>query len=136
MRGTATGAELSGDEPRLRTAIPARTPSERPQTVTSPLLTIMSAQGRLVRSTPTGPWTSRHHRWEPVERWWPDGMPTLTAEEAQRALAHRWLTRFGPATVDDLQWWTGWNKTATRRALDRLPVEEVDPLAVRAGSRS
>jgi hypothetical protein len=25
--------------------------------------------------------------------------------------------RFGPATVDDLQWWTGWNKTTLWHAL-------------------
>ena len=44
----------------------------------------------------------------------------------QRALARRWLERFGPGTVEDLQWWTGWNKTSVRRALSRLRVEEVD----------
>ena len=63
-RGTATGAQLSTDEPALRTLIPARAPSDRPQNVTSALLTLMSAEGRIVRSTPTGSWTSRHHRWE------------------------------------------------------------------------
>jgi hypothetical protein len=47
-------------------------------------------------------------------------------EESQRVLAHRWLARFGPATADDLQWWTGWNKTTVRRALSTLPIEEVD----------
>ena len=45
---------------------------------------------------------------------------------AQSSLARRWLRRFGPATVEDLQWWTGWNKTTTRAALARLDVEEVD----------
>ncbi len=125
-RGTATGAQLSTDEPALRTAIPARAPSDRPQNVTSALLTLMSAEGRIVRSTPTGSWTSRHHRWEPVENWWPAGLPELGTEESQRALAQRWLAQFGPATVDDLQWWTGWNKTTVRRALSSLPIEEVD----------
>ena len=125
-RGTATGAQLGDDVPDIRTVMPARTSSERPQAVTSPLLTIMSAQGRLVRGTPTGPWTGRHHQWEPVERWWPDGIPPIDAHEAEGALARRWLAHYGPATVDDLQWWTGWNKTTTRRALDRVAIEEVD----------
>jgi len=125
-RGTATGAQLSADEPALRTAIPPRTASERPMNVTSSLLTLMSAQGRIVRSTPTGAWTSRHHRWEPIGRWWPDGLPQLDEANAQRDLAHRWLERFGPATVDDLQWWTGWNKTTTRRAISDLPIDDVD----------
>lgn len=76
-RGSATGAQLSADEPALRTAIIPRAASDRALTVTSPLLTAMSAQGRIVRSTPTGAWTSRHHRWEPIGRWWPDGLPQL-----------------------------------------------------------
>lgn len=124
-RGTATGAQLSTDVPALKT-IAARAPSDRSHNVTSSLLTLMSAEGRLVRSIPTGSWTSRHHRWEPVEHWWPDGLPEHGEAEAQRTLTHRWLARFGPATVDDLQWWTGWNKTTVRRALSNLPIEEVD----------
>ncbi len=125
-RGTATGAQLSTDEPELRTSILVRAPSDRPQNVTSSLLTLMSAEGRLVRSTPVGAWTSRHHRWEPVGRWWPDGLPAHDIGRAQQALARQWLTRFGPATVEDLQWWTGWTKATVRRALDNLPVAEID----------
>jgi hypothetical protein len=125
-RGTATGAQLAGDEPALRTRITTRAPSDRPQNLTSSLLTLMSADGRLVRSTPTGPWTSRQHRWEPVSRWWPQGLPSIDTTQAQRDLARRWLARFGPATTKDLQWWTGWNKTTTRLALDGLQIEEVD----------
>jgi hypothetical protein len=125
-RGAATGAQLSADEPELKTSILVRAPSDRPQNVTSSLLTLMSAEGRVVRSTPVGAWTSRHHRWEPVGRWWPDGLPAYDIDRAQQALARRWLTRFGPATVEDLQWWTGWKKTTVRRALDNLPVAEID----------
>ncbi|MGH2867318.1 MAG: winged helix DNA-binding domain-containing protein [Solirubrobacteraceae bacterium] len=125
-RGSATGAQLADDEPALRTLIVARAPSERPQNLTTSLLTLMSADGRLVRSTPTGPWTSRHHRWEPVSRWWPQGLPAIDPTQAQRDLARRWLERFGPATTEDLQWWTGWSKTTTRRALTELAIEQVD----------
>jgi hypothetical protein len=124
--GTATGAQLSTDEPQLKTSILVRAPSDRPQNVTTSLLTLMSAEGRLVRGTPVGAWTSRLHRWEPIGRWWPDGLPTHDIGQAQQALAHRWLTRFGPATVEDLQWWAGWNKTTVRRALGTLPVAEID----------
>ncbi|MGH3152805.1 MAG: DNA glycosylase AlkZ-like family protein [Streptosporangiaceae bacterium] len=45
-RGAATGAELSTAVPGLRTSIPARAPSNRPQNVTTSLLTWMSAEGR------------------------------------------------------------------------------------------
>ncbi len=111
---------------RWKTRILAGAPSDRPQNVTTSLLTLMSADGRLVRGTPTGPWTSRQHRWEQVSRWWPRGLPSIDPAEAERDLARRWLARFGPATTDDLQWWTGWNKTTVRRALHSLAIEEVD----------
>lgn len=125
-RGTATGGQLADDEPKLRTRILPRAPSDRPQNLTTSLLTAMSADGRLVRATPTGTWTSRQHRWEPISQWWPQGLPPIDPAQAQGDLARCWLQRFGPATTDDLQWWAGWSKATTRRSLDRLPIREVD----------
>ena len=125
-RGSATGSELRNDVPNLRASIPARTRSEQPQALTSPLLTLMSAEGRIVRSTPVGAWTTRNHRWEPASVWWPHGIPPIDPADAQTSLARRWLRRFGPATVEDLEWWTGWNKSTTRAALARLELDTVD----------
>jgi hypothetical protein len=125
-RGVASGAQLSTDVPALRTVVLPGSPSERPVNVTSRLLTVVSSRGRIVRSTPTGGWTNRQHRWEHVESWWPDGIPELATEAAQVALACRWLERFGPATAEDLQWWMGWTKTLTKRVLGQLPIEDVD----------
>jgi hypothetical protein len=125
-RGVASGAQLSADVPALRTVVLPGSPSERPVNVTSRLLTVVSSRGRIVRSTPTGGWTNRQHRWEHVESWWPDGIPELATEAAQVALSRRWLERFGPATTEDLQWWMGWTKTLTKRVLGQLPIEDVD----------
>jgi hypothetical protein len=125
-RGVASGAQLSTDVPALRTVVLPGSPSERPVNVTSRLLTVVSSRGRIVRSTPTGGWTNRQHRWEHVESWWPDGIPELATEAAQVALSRRWLERFGPATTEDLQWWMGWTKTLTKRVLGQLPIEDVD----------
>jgi hypothetical protein len=126
QRGSASGAQLASDEPALRTLILAKAPSDRSQNVTTSLLTLMSADGRIVRGAPTGAWTSRHHRWEPISRWWAQGLPSIDPAQAQQDLARRWLERFGPARIDDLQWWTGWNKTTTRHALANLAIDEVD----------
>ena len=137
-RGSASGAQLASDEPALGTRILARAPSDRPQNLTTSLLTLMSADGRIVRGAPAGAWTSRQHRWEPISSWWAQGLPSIDPAQAQRDLARRWLQQFGPAKVDDLQWWTGWNKTITRRALANLAIEEVDlhgqPGVILAGS--
>jgi hypothetical protein len=45
--------------------------------------------------------------------------------EARAALARAWLASFGPATLTDLKWWTGWTMGDTRRA-----VAAVDPVEV------
>jgi hypothetical protein len=102
-RGAATGAQLASDRPALQTRILARTPSEQPHNVTTPLLTLMAAGARIVRGTPTGYWTSRQHRWEPIANWWPDGLPTIDPVQARNDLARRYLARFGPATAEDLR---------------------------------
>jgi hypothetical protein len=124
--GVATGAQLSAAEPRLKTPIPPRVTSDTKQTVTSSLLTMMGAAGEIVRSTPVGAWTTRQHRWQPVDAWWDGGVPLRDAGEARVRLARRWLESYGPATADDLQWWTGWTKTATHAALTALRVVNVD----------
>lgn len=124
--GTATGAELSQAEPRLGTTLFPIAASDQTQKLTSTLLAMMSAQGRLVRSKPGGSWTARSHRWEPLEAWWPGGLRDVDVVVAQRNWVRRWFEVFGPATLDDLQWWTGWTKTVTRRAIAGLPLREVD----------
>ncbi|MGH3360048.1 MAG: winged helix DNA-binding domain-containing protein, partial [Nocardioidaceae bacterium] len=90
------------------------------------VLTLLGAQGRMVRGAPRGDWTSRAHTWEPAERWWADGIEELDADMSRRLLATRWLHVFGPATVQDLQWWTGWSLTVTRTALTAVDTVDVD----------
>lgn len=131
---TATGAELSNAVPLLRTAFLPTTDKayDVKRYVTSQVLTMMAAEGRMVRVEPRGSWTSRRHAWAPIEHWWPGGIPHIDETDARRELARRWLEVFGPATVDDVQWWTGWNKTQTRAALSGLELVDVD-LSVGAG---
>jgi hypothetical protein len=124
--GNATGWQLGQRDARLRTVIPPRLPSDVTQTVTSSLLALLGAEGRIVRGAADGDWTSRRHRWEPVTVHWPHGLPDVDVESARGELARRWLASFGPAPVSDLQWWTGWNQRTTRAALERVTTVDVD----------
>ncbi len=126
--GTATGAELSNAVPQLKTAFLPTTDKtyDVKRYVTSEVLVMMAAEGRMVRVEPRGAWTSRRHAWAPIEHWWPEGIPVLDEAEARRELVRRWLEVFGPATFDDVQWWTGWNKTQTRAALAGLDLVDVE----------
>lgn len=124
--GVASGAQIGAAEPRLRTAILPRTDKRYDvrRTVTTNVLTLMAAEGRLVRREPLGPWTSRQHTWESATAWWPEGIPEVPAAEARARLAEAYLRRFGPATEADLAWWTGWPLGLTRTALDTLALDE------------
>jgi hypothetical protein len=127
-RGEAAAAELSADEPRLRTSVlmAAGKPYAARQNVSTWVLGQLSMQGRAVRGRPRGSWISSQYRWSPVERWLPGGMPEWDAEEASAELVRRYLTAFGPAPESDVRWWTGWTAGRTAAALARLPVAEVD----------
>jgi Winged helix DNA-binding domain len=120
--GPATGAELARDEPRLRTQIVAAAdnPYGGAVNLTTRLLTLLSAEGLIVRGRPRGGWTSTQFTWSAAER------TELDAAAARAELARRWLLTFGPAPVSDLQWWTGWTAGQVRQALAALEVAEAD----------
>jgi Winged helix DNA-binding domain len=122
-RGTATGAELAGDEPRLRTQIvyAADKSYGGPANLTTRLLTLLSAEGLIVRGRPRGGWTSSQFTWFVAG----DRIP-VPAATARAELARRWLRAFGPALVSDLQWWAGWTSAQVKQALGQLDVTEVD----------
>ncbi|MDQ2839292.1 MAG: winged helix DNA-binding domain-containing protein, partial [Actinomycetota bacterium] len=121
-RGSATGAELSRDEPRLRTPIvqAADNPYGGAVNLTSRLLTLLSAEGLMVRGRPRGGWTSMQFTWSAAQERtpWP-------ASAARAELARQWLFAFGPAPVSDLQWWTGWTSVQVKQALASLEITEV-----------
>jgi hypothetical protein len=97
-----------------------------PQTVTTWVLNLLAAEGRIVRGRPRGSWTSSQWSWSPMDAWLPGGSAALPLAEAQTGLARRWLAAFGPATVADLRWWTGWTAGDARRALSAIDPVEVD----------
>ena len=127
-RGEATGAQLSTDVPALRTAIemaPGKSYGGK-QNITTWVLLLLAADGRIVRGRPRGSWISSQWRWSPVQAWLPEGLDDLPVEAARVELARRWLRVFGPATAADLRWWTGWTAGQVRTALAGVGPVEVD----------
>jgi Winged helix DNA-binding domain len=122
-RGSATGAELARDEPRLRTQIIAApdNPYGGAVNLTTRLLTLLSAEGLIVRGRPRGGWTSTQFTWSAAPE-----RTDLPATAARAELARRWLATFGPAPLSDLQWWTGWTAGQVRQAVSSLDLTEVD----------
>ncbi|MFR0352159.1 winged helix DNA-binding domain-containing protein [Streptomyces sediminimaris] len=121
-RGQATAAELASDEPRLRERFvyAAGKSYEGVHTVSTRLLRVLGLEGKVVRGRPLGSWTSSQFRWAVAPP-----HPELGVAEAQAALLGRWLAVCGPATEDDLKWWTGWKVTDVRRALATIGARAV-----------
>jgi hypothetical protein len=126
--GQATGAQLSAVVPALRTQLLLNQGKkyEARQNITSWVLFLLAAEGRIVRGRPLGSWTGSQYTWFPMTAWLPGGMPAHPAPAARAELARRWLARFGPGTEADLRWWTGWTAGQVRQALAEVRPVEVD----------
>jgi hypothetical protein len=127
-RGQALAAELATDEPRLREQIQyaeGKSYASR-QSVSTRVLLVLAAEGRIARGRPRGSWISGQYRWSLMESWLPGGMAEWSAEAAQAELVRRWLAAFGPGTMADLRWWTGLTAGQVKRALAGVGAVEVD----------
>jgi Winged helix DNA-binding domain len=126
--GEATGTQLAQQVPALRERI-VMAPGKKYQTpvnLTTRVLFLLAADGRIIRGRPRGSWVSSQHRWSPVAAWLPGGMVELPTEAARVELARRWLSAYGPGTVADLRWWTGWTAAWAKQALAEIGPVEVD----------
>ncbi|MDQ4138000.1 MAG: winged helix DNA-binding domain-containing protein, partial [Actinomycetota bacterium] len=90
------------------------------------VLTVLSAEGRVVRATNDGGWTTSRPRWASTESWL--GRPLQPPSEAEGVaeLVRQWLRAFGPGTEADIKWWLGSTLAAVRRALADVGAVEVD----------
>jgi len=126
--GEISSAELGKVDERLATRLilGPGTKYETTQAVASRILTLMSAEGEIVRARPRGGWTSTQFRWSTLENWAPEAIEVISVEDAAAEITRRWLAAYGPATEDDLAWWTGWTKARTRAALARCKAVDID----------
>ncbi|MGI9584894.1 MAG: winged helix DNA-binding domain-containing protein [Acidimicrobiia bacterium] len=92
------------------------------------VLLLLGLDGLIVRVKPTGTWISSQYQWTPSFEWITDGFGRADQHTAEVDLIRRYLLAFGPVTFADMQWWTGWTKTTTLRALDGAQAVEVDLL--------
>lgn len=126
-RGEALATELTGDVPRLGHTMTVVSGRQTYQIrLSTRVLFLLAAAGRIVRGRPRGTWLSSQYRWAPMRGWLGVELDDVPVERASAILAERWLRAFGPATAGDLQWWTGWTTRRTRAALGGLATVDVD----------
>ncbi len=127
-RNEATAQELAGDVPALRRRLRVNVGKayEAEIGMSSRVLLLLAAEGKVVRCRPRGTWISSQYRWAPMERWLGRSLAELPVAEAQAELIRRWLARFGPGTDADLRWWTGLTAREVRTGLAAINAVEVD----------
>jgi hypothetical protein len=132
-RKEATGADLSRAIPALAHQIAVGEGKAWAGTIgmSTRVLFLLSTEQRIVRGKPLGTWSSSQYRWSPMEEWLPGGVPTMPAGVARAELARRYLASFGPATTNDLKWWTGWTVAQAKAALTAVGAVEA---AIDAGT--
>ncbi|WP_188893589.1 winged helix DNA-binding domain-containing protein [Microlunatus endophyticus] len=128
----ATSTELAAELPILQGTVRAGSGKWSADVPISPrILTILGAEGRVVRATNRGPWYTSRPRWASMESWLGQSRLNQSWQPADTATAHRrmvqrWLQSFGPGTAMDLKWWLGSTVAAVNRSLAELDPVEVD----------
>jgi hypothetical protein len=127
-RGEAGARELTADVPELAGKLSFGEGTRWVGTVglSTRVLFLLATEGRIVRARPVGGWTSSRYRWARTEAWLGAPLPGLDHAEACAELLRRWLRTFGPGTVTDIRWWTGWSARTARATLEDLEAVEVD----------
>ena len=126
--GESTATELREVVPALKLKIPfGQSKKWGGQVgVSTRVLFLLATAGHIVRTRPLGTWISSQYRWDLLERWCREGMSLPDPTDARADLATRWLRAFGPGTLEDIKWWTGWGVGVTRQALSDCGAVAVD----------
>jgi len=125
QRGCATVADLLARGPRTAAEI-KRELSGPPMAV---MVDLMPDDWQLVRAGPRGSWRSNLHEYLPFHDWFPEvNLDSVSPHDAQTGLVRHYLCCFGPASEEDIVWWTGLGKSEVRRGLSEMAdgVVQVD----------
>lgn len=90
------------------------------------VLTVLSAEGKVMRASNDGDWTTSRPRFALTGAWLGEEIRTPTEDEGVAGLVQGWLRAFGPGTEADLKWWLGSTLVAVRRALEAVGAVAVD----------
>jgi hypothetical protein len=117
QRGCAKVADLLARGPRTSAEIKQEL-GDPPMAV---MVDLMPDHWWLVRAGPRGSWRSNQHEYVPFHDWFPDvNLDSVSSDEAQTRLVWHYLSCFGPASEEDVVWWTGLGKTEVRRSLAEM----------------
>ena len=114
-RGEAAAVELSADVPALRERVlMAEGKSyEGWQNITTWVLFQLRPTAGSCAAGRAAPGSAASTSGRRPTSGCPEGHEHGRAERAEEELVRRWLAAFGPGTMTDLRWWTGWTMGRT-----------------------
>lgn len=144
VEGSGVGrAEYEGAAARVEAALAGRSlsvaglkaelPGEREGVLRALnfVVSLMCAEGRLVRAGAQGGWKSNLWEYARLGEWLPGvRLESVTPAAARAELARLYFEGFGPATAEDFQWWSGLSKPETAAALAAL-ADELCPVVIK-----
>ncbi len=128
-RGTATMAELGEVVPELKAQFEYAPGKSYAGTysIGTRLISGLCVIGLLVRARPRGSWRSNLFEYALLEEWLGDlNLDIIGPKEARAQLVRWYLAAYGPATLEDITWWTGFTKRDTASAVESLNEQLVE----------
>jgi len=87
----------------------------------SPIVNLMCDKGLLMRGNPDKGWKSNIHTYYLSKEYFPDvDLNAYGEEEARRLVVQWYLASFGPATENDVIWWTGFPRGQSKEILEEM----------------
>jgi len=87
----------------------------------SAIVNLMCDQDLLIRGKPKTGWKSNLHTYYPFNEYFPDlDLSEIKELNAKEQMVHQYLSSYGPVTVTDISWWTGFPKGEVKRILGVL----------------
>lgn len=126
-KGPQSTRELGKTLPHLTVPIVFGVNTKNPGSIRAHTKVLQGAgfAGLIVRTEPTGGWTSSEYRWSTTSSWLDAPLTGEETDAAAAELLHHWLRRFGPATDVDIRWWFGWTATLANRSLEAIDATRV-----------
>jgi hypothetical protein len=87
----------------------------------SPVVNLMCDRCLLIRGIPKKGWKSNIHTYYRFDEYFPDIALNVKDEtKAREIIVGKYIAAFGPVTLNDIVWWTGFPKGQINKILDRF----------------